>query len=439
MTAIMSTVFEQVPGGAFVARHGIDAGQYQALFDELAPQGFRPVVVRGYTDGGAERYVAVFEQGRQGAFVARHGVSGEDYQAVFDELVPQGFRPTVLSGHAVDGVTRYAAVFEQGRPGGFVARHGITGEQYQAVFDEVVPQGFRPTVVSAWVDGSGEERFAAVFEEMPGGFVARHGITGEQYQALFDEVVPQGFRPSVLSGYRVGGEHRFAAVFTQDRAGAFVARHGITAWQYQQLFDQVVPEGFRPTVVDAFEGTGPFEHFTFAPDITADQRGRLLDRHVAGFAARGNGGNLTADEQQRLVQAYGKAVHHTVNTDTKVNASAPVGGASIAVNFDALFPDGDDEIAQTLIHEMMHLAGYSHPKRRDAPEGKSCAEPDPALFDCPGDGGAYYGSPPLRAEFCIAGVQSDVSVAPRMAAVSRSVAGSSCTIAPDGTATMHAT
>lgn len=46
-------------------------------------------------------------------------------------------------------------------------------------------------------------------------------------------------------------------------------------------------------------------------------------------------------------------------------------------------------IAQTLLHEMMHVAGYAHPKR-DPRKNHPCDPDDP-----------YYSSPPLRAERCV--------------------------------------
>jgi hypothetical protein len=76
------------------------------------------------------------------------------------------------------------------------------------------------------------------------------------------------------------------------------------------------------------------------------------------------------------------------------------------VNFPNLFPQGPTEIAQTLIHEMTHCAGFSHPDRRDPPDGMSCSDPNPALFDCPFE--QYFGTAPLRAEVCIGGAQSDM-------------------------------
>ena len=61
----------------------------------------------------------------------------------------------------------------------------------------------------------------------------------------------------------------------------------------------------------------------------------------------------------KLEQAYRKSIRHCVSTNPVANASAPVGGSEVAVNFDNLLPSGNTEIAQTLMHEMMHIAGYT--------------------------------------------------------------------------------
>ena len=186
------------------------------------------------------------------------------------------------------------------------------------------------------------------------------------------------------------------------------------------------------TVGPAFPMNFILSHFTFADDISAANRGRLLDRHSFALKSILACGNLTAPEKASLNQAYDRAIHHTTLNKANVNASAAVGGSQLNVNFGVLFPQGDEEISQTLIHEMMHCAGLSHPTRRDAPAGSSCAMPNPAVFDCPNDGGVYYGTAPLRAEFCIAGDQSDV----RRRLVSKALA-ESCTISEDGIATIH--
>jgi hypothetical protein len=147
----------------------------------------------------------------------------------------------------------FAAIFEQVGGPAFQARHGLTAQQYQQTFDQLVGQGFRLKLVDGYSVG-GQERFAAIFEQVGGpAFQARHGLTAGQFQQTFDQLVGQGFRPTCVSGYSVGGQDRYAAIFEQVGGPAFQARHGLTAEQYQQTFDQLGSQGFRLRFVNAFE------------------------------------------------------------------------------------------------------------------------------------------------------------------------------------------
>jgi hypothetical protein len=207
----------------------------------------------------------------------------------------------------------------------------------------------------------------------------------------------------------VNGQERFAGIWEQDGGPAFAARHNVTGSEYQAAFDEMMAAGFRLRHVSGYESNAfaTLSHFTFAGDISGENRDRLIDRHRFALSRIGVCNNLSGDERDSLISTYRRPIHHTTLTDSDANASAQVGGSQINVNFDELFPKGDEEISQTLIHEMMHCAGFTHPKRRDAPEGSNCSEPDPSVFDCPNDNGQYYGTAPLRAEMCIAGDQSD--------------------------------
>jgi hypothetical protein len=135
-------------------------------------------------------------------------------------------------------------------------------------------------------------------------------------------------------------------------------------------------------------------NFIFDTRMTASQVNTLLERHRFAFFQISICGNLNDAEKNALITTYRKAIRHGIETRTGVNASAFLNGDQVFVNFNVLFPQGAMEIAQTLIHEMMHCAGFSHPNRQST--------------DRPFDGGAYYSSPPLRSEVCIAGFQSDV-------------------------------
>jgi hypothetical protein len=188
--------------------------------------------------------------------------------------------------------------------------------------------------------------------------------------------------------------HGYAAAFPNFHAADY--GHGVVYGTV--LFKRGYPVEWRDVPKDVLE---LHRRFTFASEITAEQRNRLLERHSFAYTRIHACNNLNREERSNLVRTYQRAITHRVSTNPEANAEAEVGGSWIAVNFGNLFPNGDREIAQSLIHEMVHCAGYTHPRRRDP-----CRPGDPRT-DCPGDNGPYFGTPPLRAELCIAGVQSD--------------------------------
>jgi polyglycine hydrolase-like protein len=80
----------------------------------------------------------------------------------------------------------------------------------------VTAQGYKPVVVSGYSDGA-QDRYAAIFRKIANApaWQARHGLTSAQYQANFDELVGQGYRLELVSGYSVGGQDRFAGIWTK--------------------------------------------------------------------------------------------------------------------------------------------------------------------------------------------------------------------------------
>ncbi|MFC0666201.1 trypsin-like peptidase domain-containing protein [Azotobacter chroococcum] len=241
----------RVPG-SWEARHGLTSAQYQQVFNELAGQGFRLTNVSGYAVGGQDLYAAIWEQREGPAWQARHGLTSAQYQQVFNELPGQGFRLTNVSGYAVGGQDLYAAIWEQREGPAWQARHGLTSTQYQQAFDELAGQGFRLTDVSGYAVG-GQDLYAAIWEQREGpAWQARHGLTSAQYQQVFNELAGQGFRLTNVSGYAVGGQDLYAAIWEQREGPAWQARHGLTSTQYQQAFDELARQGFRLTDVSGY-------------------------------------------------------------------------------------------------------------------------------------------------------------------------------------------
>ena len=63
----------------------------------------------------------------------------------------------------------------------------------------------------------------------PTPWVARHGMTAAEYQAEFDQWVGQGYRLTDVSGYNVNGTVRYAALWEKKAGPEWVARHGMSS------------------------------------------------------------------------------------------------------------------------------------------------------------------------------------------------------------------
>src|SRR5262245_16593702 len=90
--ACYAAIWEQKVGPAWVARHGMTTAEYQNEFDNYVAQGFRLTHVSGYEVGGSDNYAAIWEKLSVPAWVARHRMTSGDYQAEFIDRFIQGYR-----------------------------------------------------------------------------------------------------------------------------------------------------------------------------------------------------------------------------------------------------------------------------------------------------------------------------------------------------------
>ena len=247
-----AAIWDKSDGSAWQARHGMTSAQYQAIFDQLVGQGYRLKEVRGYNENGQDRYAAIWDKSAGPAWVARHGMTSAQYQATFNKLVAQGYRLKEVSGYSINGQDRYAAIWDKSTGSAWTARHGMTSAQYQATFDQLVGQGYRLTSVSGY-NVNGQDRYAAIWDKSAGpAWIARHGMTSAQYQATFNKLVAQGYRLKEVSGYNINGQDRYAAIWDKSAGPVWKARHGMTSAQYQATFDQLIGQGYRLIEVSGY-------------------------------------------------------------------------------------------------------------------------------------------------------------------------------------------
>jgi CubicO group peptidase (beta-lactamase class C family) len=293
---------------AWTAKHGMTSAEYQSTFDTLGGQGYRVVEVDGYQVGNEDLYAAIWEKASGPPRVARHGLTAAQYQAEFDALAGQGYRLLDVSGYGAGSEARYAAIWEKSAGPPRVARHGLTAAQYQAEFDALVKQGYRLVCISGY--GVNSTAFYAAIWEKSGGpaWVARHGLTAAQYQAEFTTLVGQGYRLVDVCGYAVGGTDLYAAIFEKSGGPAWVARHGMTSNAYQVEFDSLVDQGYRLSWVSGYASNGTALYAAiWQSDAMKDADIAAIDAKVSAYMQQQGvpGLSLAIAKQERLVFAKG--------------------------------------------------------------------------------------------------------------------------------------
>jgi hypothetical protein len=143
---------------------------------------------------------------------------------------------------------------------GELTRHGIPAASYQTEFDHIVTSGYR----LVWIDGyevGGNTFFNVIFRAADGvPWVARHGLTAAQYQTEFNQWTGQGYRLKHIESYLQGGAIRYAAIFIKKAGPGFLAYHGKDAAGHQQAFDCLIGQGWVPVNISVVSPGGQRTH-----------------------------------------------------------------------------------------------------------------------------------------------------------------------------------
>ncbi|MFF3735386.1 serine hydrolase [Streptomyces sp. NPDC002476] len=294
------------------ALHGLTATDHQAEFDRLTGNGYRLLKITGYELGGIPRFASIWAIQGGNAWQARHGISAGDYQAAVTALSHDGFRPVDLSVFRSGNDVLFSAIWEQEEGLGWIARHGLTGDEYQALFNDLSNQGFRLRCVSPYEDENGE-RFACVWDRYAGpAWEARHGLTAQEYQDEFDAQNQRGFRLVRVVGYSIGGQIRYAGIWEQSPGHPGSAAHGITNDDYQGQFDANVAAGLRLVDVSGSVDGGSARYTTIwestpEADFSANPAAGLVVPFMQKWAVPGFSFAIARNGTLRATGAFGYA------------------------------------------------------------------------------------------------------------------------------------
>ncbi|KAI1916127.1 hypothetical protein LOZ53_004488 [Ophidiomyces ophidiicola] len=230
---------------------GLTSSEFRDVSREIVADGLRLTYVSGYTDSrNRVLYTGLWER-RSGSWRSTHNEDSYDFQRSFDRARDDGYRPILVNGYTVDSRARYEAIYDTSRSRGWEFRRDLSARGMQDAFDTLTDRGYRIVHINGYEVGR-EARYSGIWER--GSDVAwesRFGLTSSQYQRTTEDLRNRGYRPVQVDGYTVNGNTYFAAIWDQSRA-TWESRHDMTPQQYQRELDTMTQNGFALKVVSGY-------------------------------------------------------------------------------------------------------------------------------------------------------------------------------------------
>jgi len=233
----------------------VSGAVHQSNFDRLSGQGYRIISLSVYGEPTSPLYAAVWAQRPGAAWVEVHGVNAVDYQSFFNTWTAKGYAPTIISATGLVANAVFAAVFEQGISGQWLALHDMTSGQttnsstfqYQNTLASTQNMMLQSFAIYGTLN---DRRYAAIWKANPG-FVKWHvhpADTATNYQTSINAetqmpgyTLTGGYRPAYVA---LSEDKFYCSVFRDDVVGPWVERHGMTAADYQTEFSKQNANGF---------------------------------------------------------------------------------------------------------------------------------------------------------------------------------------------------
>lgn len=229
-------------GSSQQVRHNVPDGDFQYVFDDVTTAGFQPVWVDGFTVDGEARFNAIFRRSDGFAWASYNKVPAEDYQGLVEHMESTGYRPTYIDSYALSGGVFYSVIFTQQPGPDWAAYHGLTEVEAGVRFGELRAAGFRPVAISPVVVG-GQTYVSGLWDDTSvGAWEAWYAMTSDSYQAAFMDYTEGDFdlRLNYLNVYTdAAGYPAFSAIWSGAGYGGYVARHALSADDFQSQFEAV--------------------------------------------------------------------------------------------------------------------------------------------------------------------------------------------------------
>jgi len=238
-----------------IARHGVTADCFQDLFEGITAAGYVPFWLDGYDVKGKPFLNALFRPGSV-AWALKGGLTKSAFQNELEDWVEKGYRPAQVEAYREGGAVRYAFIAEKRSGPKYVAYHDRSASDHEELFAKYKREGYTPTNVAV-VSVKGKRRYTALWEQRSlGAWQAESAMTSGDYQQWLTENARAGRHLVYLDAYVLGGKPRFSAIVTSKASKDYAARHDLSASGYQSEYAKWRGQGLLTEVVTGYERGG---------------------------------------------------------------------------------------------------------------------------------------------------------------------------------------
>ena len=226
------------------AHHGLTPARYQQMVSEFEESGSMVDWVDFYNVGG-KTFVNLILRPRRSDWLLRHGLTGAQYQRLYDRHVKNGrFKLRQVDSYLQDGQVAYAALLVAGSSANMPAYHGVDAATHNRKFRDLTSRGFVPVNISV-VSVNGGPRYTAFYEKRnTRGLWVKSLLDGRGYQNAVDARRRDKMELAYVNTYRHDGKLRYSVIFYGNINKPQVLRHGMGPRKYQDEFDTHVGNGF---------------------------------------------------------------------------------------------------------------------------------------------------------------------------------------------------
>ena len=246
------------PATCQYSSYNIPESRYQSVYNNYANiSGNRPLWVDGYDVKGKTYYNVIFNKCYTNyPWVAKHKLDATQYQQTYNQYQGQGYRLYQLDSYLSGGKIYYSVIYVKDSGPAWKAYTNQTVTQFQSTFDSMKNQGYRPVNISV-VKYNGTVYYTSLYDKKSvGTWYAYGGLTATQYKQYNDQYKAAGLHLAYLNGYKDSQGTKFAAIWNKEPVNAWYSAYGLKATQYKTKYDTYTASGYYTNLVTGYEQNG---------------------------------------------------------------------------------------------------------------------------------------------------------------------------------------